>query len=97
MSVGIIHKYYVIEKQIMRISTQSYIKGIAKICDCIAPLHIKINVKVFANMPYSLFIWSMVLVYIVQVAQCQFIFQLLIHMLVFHCFVTSKTEIFTRV
>lgn len=81
----------------MCISTQSYIKDIAKICDCIAPLTIKLNVKVFANMPYSLFIWSMVLVYIVQVAQCQFIFQLLIHMFVFHCCVTSKTEKLTRI
>ena len=97
MSVGIIHKHYVIEKQILCISTQSHIKDIAKICDCITPLHIKINVKILTNVPYSLFIWSMVLAYIVQVAQCQFIFQFLIHMFVFHCFVTSKTEIFTRV
>ena len=92
MSVGIIHKYFVIEKQTMCISTQSYTKEISKVCYCVTPLIIKLNVKILTNIPYNLSIWSMILVCIVQVVKRQFMFQLFVHMFIFHCFVPQKRK-----
>lgn len=76
----------------MCISTQSHTKDIAKICDCIAPLTIKLNVKILTNVPYSLFIWSMVLVYIVYIAERQCIFQIFVQMFVFHNYLPHRRK-----
>lgn len=76
----------------MCFKAQSHTKDIAKVCYCTTPLTIKINVKVFANMQYSLYMWSMVLVCIVQVVKRQFMFQLFVHMFVFHNYLPHRRK-----
>lgn len=76
----------------MCFKAQSHTKDIAKVCYCITPLTIKINVKVFANMQYSLYMWSMVLVCIVQVVKRQLMFQLFVHMFVFHNYLPHRRK-----
>lgn len=73
-------------------NAQSHTKDIAKVCYCTTPLTIKINVKVFANMQYSLYMWSMVLVCIVQVVKRQLMFQLFVHMFVFHNYLPHRRK-----
>ena len=92
MNVGIIHKHLLTAPSIPCISAYSHIKVIFKFHDCPEHMLIKHNIKILTHMPYSLFVGAMIFVYVVHIAERQFIFQLFVHMFVFHNYLPHRRK-----
>ena len=92
MSVGIIHKHLFTAPSIPCISAYSHIKVIFKFHDCPEHMLIKRNIKILTYMPYSLFVWSMIFVYVVHITERQLIFQLFVHMFILHNYLPHRRK-----